>query len=95
VKPLGRFTRGVVFERNSEKVGKVGNEKVENEKVGTRAWEVGKKAHRQVGNLIGRWVGCGFGRDWDFYFTCALGTGLTLVYYTPFTYQPKFNHETY
>jgi hypothetical protein len=41
----------VVFERNSEKVGKVGsekagNEKVDNEKVGTRAWEVGKESHR-------------------------------------------------
>jgi hypothetical protein len=47
----------VVFERNSEKVGKVGNEKAGNEKVGTRAWEVGKEAHRQVRNLIGRWVG--------------------------------------
>jgi len=31
----------VVFERNSEKVGKVGSEKV-----GTRAWEVGKEAHK-------------------------------------------------
>jgi hypothetical protein len=47
----------VVFERNSEKVGKVGSEKVRNEKVGTRAWEVGTEAHRQVGNSIGRWVG--------------------------------------
>jgi hypothetical protein len=47
----------VVFERNSEKVGKVGNEKAGNEKVGTRAWEIRKEAHRQVGNLIGRWVG--------------------------------------
>jgi hypothetical protein len=27
----------VVFERNSEKVGKVGSEKTRNEKVGTRA----------------------------------------------------------
>jgi hypothetical protein len=36
----------VVFERNSEKVGKVGNEKTGNEKVGTRACEVGKEAHR-------------------------------------------------
>ncbi len=47
----------MVFERNSEKVSKVGSEKAGNEKVGTRAWEVGKKAHRQVGNSIGRWVG--------------------------------------
>jgi len=39
----------VVFERNSEKVCKVGSEKAGNEKVGTRAWE--------VGNLIRRWVG--------------------------------------
>ncbi len=44
----------MVFERNNEKVSKVGSEKAENEKVGTRAWEVGKEAHRQVGNLIGR-----------------------------------------
>ncbi len=36
----------MIFERNSEKVGKVGSEKTGNEKVGTRAWEVGKKAHR-------------------------------------------------
>ncbi len=36
----------MIFERNSEKVGKVDNEKAGNEKVGTRAWEVGKKAHR-------------------------------------------------
>ncbi len=28
---------GMVFERNSEKVGKVGSEKAGNEKVGTRA----------------------------------------------------------
>ncbi len=47
----------MVFERNSEKVGKVGSEKVGNEKVGTRVWEEGKEAHRQVGNSIGRWVG--------------------------------------
>jgi hypothetical protein len=47
----------VVFERNSEKVGKVGSEKAGNEKVRTKAWEVGKKAHRQVGSSIGRWVG--------------------------------------
>jgi hypothetical protein len=31
----------VVFEKNSEKVSKVGSEKV-----GTKAWEVGKEAHR-------------------------------------------------
>ncbi len=31
----------MVFERNSEKVGKVGSEKV-----GTRVWEVRKEAHR-------------------------------------------------
>ncbi len=48
---------GVVFERNSEKVGKVGSEKAGNEKVGTRALEVGKEAHRQVENSISRWVG--------------------------------------
>jgi hypothetical protein len=36
----------VVFERNNEKVGKVGSEKEGNEKVGTRAWEVGKETHR-------------------------------------------------
>jgi hypothetical protein len=36
----------VVFERKSEKVGKVGSEKARNEKVGTGAWEVGKEAHR-------------------------------------------------
>jgi hypothetical protein len=36
----------VVFERNSEKVSKVGSGKTGNEKVGTRAWEVGKEAHR-------------------------------------------------
>jgi hypothetical protein len=36
----------VVFERNNEKVDKVGSEKAANEKVGTRAWEVGKEAHR-------------------------------------------------
>jgi hypothetical protein len=36
----------VVFERNNEKVSKVGSEKAGNEKVGTRAWEVGKEAHR-------------------------------------------------
>jgi hypothetical protein len=36
----------VVFERNSEKVDKVSYEKAGNEKVGTRAWEVGKEAHR-------------------------------------------------
>jgi hypothetical protein len=47
----------VVFERNSKKVSKVGSEKTRNEKVGTKAWEVGKEAHRQVGNSIGRWVG--------------------------------------
>ncbi len=34
---------------------------------------------------MGRLVGCGFGREWDFYFTpctntCALCTGHTLVY---------------
>ncbi len=46
----------MVFERNSKKVGKVGSEKARNEKVGTRAWEVGKEAHRQVENSIGRWV---------------------------------------
>jgi hypothetical protein len=44
----------VVFERNSEKVGKVGSEKTGNEKVGTRVWEVRKEAHRQVRNSIGR-----------------------------------------
>jgi hypothetical protein len=47
----------MVFQKISEKVSKVGSEKAENEKVGTRAWEVGKEAHRQVGNSIGRWVG--------------------------------------
>jgi hypothetical protein len=36
----------VVFERNSEKVGKVDSEKAGNEKVGTRACEVGKETHR-------------------------------------------------
>jgi hypothetical protein len=36
----------VVFEKNSEKVGKVGSEKAGNEKVGTRVWELGKEAHR-------------------------------------------------
>ncbi len=36
----------MVFERNGEKVGKVGSEKAGNEKVGTRAWEVGKEAHK-------------------------------------------------
>jgi len=36
----------VVFERNSEKVCKVGSEKARNEKISTRAWEVGKEAHR-------------------------------------------------
>jgi hypothetical protein len=36
----------VVFERNCEKVGKVGSEKARNEKVGTRAWKVGKETHR-------------------------------------------------
>ncbi len=36
----------MVFERNSERVGKVGSEKAGNEKVGTRDWEVGKEAHR-------------------------------------------------
>jgi hypothetical protein len=36
----------VVLERNNEKVGKVGSEKAGNEKVDTRAWEVGKEAHR-------------------------------------------------
>ncbi len=43
----------MVFERNSEKVGKVGSEKAgnekvgtRNEKVGTRPWEVGKETHR-------------------------------------------------
>jgi hypothetical protein len=36
----------VVFERNCEKVGKVGSEKAGNEKVGTRAWEVGKEAYK-------------------------------------------------
>jgi hypothetical protein len=36
----------MVFERNSEKVGKVGSEKARNEKVGTRACEVRKEAHR-------------------------------------------------
>jgi hypothetical protein len=35
----------------------VGSEKVGNENVSTKAWEVGKEAHRQVGNSIGRWVG--------------------------------------
>ncbi len=39
----------MIFERNCEKVSKVGNEKAGNDKVGTRAWE--------VGNSIGRWVG--------------------------------------
>jgi hypothetical protein len=47
----------VIFERNSENVGKVGSEKAGNEKVGTRAWEVGKEEHRYVGNSISRWVG--------------------------------------
>ncbi len=36
----------MVFERNNEKVGKVGSEKAGNENVGTRAWEVGNEAHR-------------------------------------------------
>ncbi len=36
----------MVFERNSEKVGKVGSEKAGNEKVGIKAWEVGKETHR-------------------------------------------------
>ncbi len=36
----------MVFERNSKKVGKVGSEKAGNEKVGTKAREVGKEAHR-------------------------------------------------
>jgi len=35
----------------------VGSKKAGNEKVGTRPWEVGKEAHRQVGNSIGRWDG--------------------------------------
>ncbi len=36
----------MVFERNSEKVGKVGSEKARNEKVSIRVWEVQKEAHR-------------------------------------------------
>ncbi len=36
----------MVFEKNSEKVGKVGSEKAGNENVGTRACEVRKEAHR-------------------------------------------------
>ncbi len=34
----------MIFERNSEKVGKVGSEKAGNENVGTRAWEVRKRS---------------------------------------------------